>query len=184
MKILDNPKLLIIFLTPSSEASALKDEYVNLEKVINKNHSNAWLYWSSTDESNSVLGLIRNILIQESVSDINPINDYMKHTLKAFVRHVKSVTSISDRKKMRTGEDIGDIVQEKIIHTKDGNNYKIIQRDSTQIQVYNLLDNEKEIARHIMSKYIDENNININHRKQNTRSIGKKLLEYLNSASN
>ncbi|MDH4263983.1 MAG: hypothetical protein OEV78_13175, partial [Spirochaetia bacterium] len=83
--ILDNPKLLIIFLTPSSETSALKDEYVNLEKVINKNHSNAWLYWSTTDESNSVLGLIRNILIQESVSDINPINDYMKRWLVSDV---------------------------------------------------------------------------------------------------
>jgi len=177
----DNPELIIIFITPKSDNPVLTSEYQNLLNEIDEKigHKSIWLYWSTTNESNSILGLIRELLIKESQSDINPINEYMKHTLKAFVQHVKGATNISDRKKMRTGEDIGDIIQEYTIATNDGKKHKIIQRDSTQIQVYDLDSNDKEIARRIMAQYIDENKIDIDHRKFNTRMIGKKLLDYL-----
>ena len=104
----------------------------------------------------------------------------MRHTLKAFVKYVNSITLIPDgRIKMRTGEDIGNIVEEAEIKTMDNIYHRIIRRDSAQIQVFNINTNEKEVARHIMANYIDENNIDIPHAKLNTRMIGKKLLEYL-----
>ena len=83
------------------------------------------------------------------------------------------------RTKMRTGEDIGDIVEEVDIQTKDGKRHRIIRRDSTQIQVFNVETGEKEAARHVMADYIDEKGMDIPHAHLNTRMIGKKLLDKL-----
>ena len=80
---------------------------------------------------------------------------------------------------MRTGEDIGEITDILEITTKDGSSYRIVRRDSTQIQVFNSETGEKEIARRIMARYIDENDLEIPHAKLNTRSIGKQLFEQL-----
>ena len=74
---------------------------------------------------------------------------------------------------------IGDIVDDVIITTKEGIDYRVIRRDSTQIQVYNVETGEKETARYIMAQYIDENNLGIEHEKYNTRTIGKKLLDII-----
>jgi len=125
------------------------------------------------------LHIVKNIIVKELHSEINPINEYMRHTLKAFIRFVDSTIATSDEKKMRTGQDIGDVIEEVIIKTKNNKEHKIILRDSSQIQVFNLETYEKEVARHVMAEYIDENNIEINHSVLNTRMIGRKLLDYL-----
>jgi len=78
-------------------------------------------------------------------------------------------------------EDIGDIIDEVEIKLNSGKEYVVVRRDSTQIQVFDKDTDDKQIARHIMSEYIDENNIDIPHNRLNTRSIGKKLLEFLES---
>ena len=178
--ILEEPDLTIIFLTPNSSSNTLQSEFENVQQMISNEHRCIWLKWSKNEEQESVLGLIKAILKQELISEINPINEYMKHTLKAFVRHVSSVTSVyKGRTNMRTGEDIGDIVEEVDIQTKDGKRHRIIRRDSTQIQVFNVETGEKEVARHVMADYIDEEGMDIPHARLNTRMIGKKLLDKL-----
>ncbi len=100
----------------------------------------------------------------------------MRHTLKAFIGHSSSITETT--KTMRTGEDIGEIVEEADIKLSDGNQYRVIRRDSSQIQVFNSDSNEKEVARRILAQFIDENHIDIDHKNHNTRTIGKKFFEW------
>jgi len=166
--------LVMLFLTPESGATALKTEYENLKKLP-KRHYKEWLFWDSS-EKGGVLSLIRDVLNMEAQGEINPINEYMRHTLKAFVRHSSAVVQPKGVKTMRTGEDIGEIIDEATIKLKDGTSYRVVRRDSTQIQVFNSETGDKEIARHVLAKFIDENKLKIPHEDLNTRSIGKQFF--------
>ena len=94
-----------------------------------------------------------------------------------LIRHSSLTTEPSTQKTMRTGEDIGEILEETDIKTKSGE-YRVVRRDSTQTQVFSIETGDKEVARHILAEYIDENNIEIQHEKYNTRTIGKKFFEW------
>lgn len=177
----DEKKLInlhIIFLTPESRAPKLTQEFDNLKLKNKKSHTKKWIHWSESKGEGGLVSIIRDILALEIQGAINPINEYMRHTLKAFILHATSITDTQIQKTMRTGEDIGEIIDEATIKTKDGSKYRVIRRDSTQIQVYNHDSGDKEIARHILAKYIDENHIEIEHRRHNTRGIGKKFFEW------
>lgn len=173
----DIVNLAVIFLTPESQSSVLSSEFNKLVLQPKSGHSKIWVYWESPKDG--VLNIVRSVLTKEMNGEINPVNEYMRHTLKAFIRHASSVTAQTERKKMRTGEDIGEIIDDAIIATKDGQKYRVIRRDSTQIQVFNEETGEKEIARRILAQYIDENTLGIPHEKLNTRGIGKQFFEQL-----
>jgi hypothetical protein len=169
--------LYVIFLTPKSEASRLKAEYDNLN-IVDKNHHKKWLYWDSSPDEKSIISMIKKVLIREGVGEINPINEYMRHTLKAFIKHASSFTTPIKTARTLRGEDIGNVIDEAEITLLNGSKYIVTRRDSTQIQVFNAETEEKEVARHILSKFIDENKIAIQHETLNTRTIGKKFFEW------
>lgn len=167
-------ELTIIFLTPNVNSSQLTAEFENLY-VENSEHEKYWIKWNS--EGKCISTILKQLLELEASGEINPINEYMRHTLKAFIRHSLLATESSANKTMRTGEDIGEIVEEAVIKTSSGS-YRVVRRDSTQIQVFDLETGDKEVARHILAQYIDENGIDIQYEKYNTRTIGKKFFEY------
>lgn len=169
----------IIFLTPNINNRQLTAEFDNLNLTANE-HKKYWIKWSSGEKCISTI--LKELLELEVAGEINPINEYMRHTLKAFLRHSSLTTESSNRKTMRTGEDIGEITDEITIETRHGQ-YRVVRRDSTQIQVFNLESGDKEVARHVLAQYIDENKIDINHKLYNTRTIGKKLFEWKNEHS-
>ena len=168
--------LYIVFLTPESLSTSLKAEYENL--IVSNIHHKKWLYWDSSTQK-SVINMVRDVLNFETIGEINPINEYMRHTLKAFIKHSSAVTRPKTAKTMRTGEDIGEIIEEEEITLQNGEQYLVTRRDSTQVQVYNLQTGEKQVARQILSKFIDEHSINIPHKQLNTRTIGRKFFEWL-----
>ena len=174
--------LAMIFLTPCDRSTALQSEFANLILLENSKHSKHWIQWLSDEPNNSnepaLLDIIRNVLTRELQGDINPINEYMRHTLKAFIRYA-SLETAPKSKKLRRGEDLGEITDEIIIDTNDGNQYRVVRRDSKQIQVFNLETGDKEIARRILGQYIDENSMDINYEHINTRSIGKQFFELI-----
>ncbi len=166
-----------MFLTPYLETNKLRQEFNNLE-LSNKKHKKIWIYWNLN--KNCIVDIIRGILSLESESKINPINEYIRHTLKAFIIHYNLTTDITSQRIIRNGENIGEIVEETQIKIKNGN-FRVVRRDSFQIQVFNLETGDKEIARHVLAEYIDENYINIAHKNYNTRTIGKKFFEWKNN---
>lgn len=174
--------LLIVFLTPESNASQLNAEFNNLKVNESLNHRKKWMYWDSPNNE-GILAMVRDVLNMEAQGAINPINEYMRHTLKAFVRHSSIAVQAKGLKTMRTGEDIGDIIEEANIKLRDGTSYRVVLRDSTQIQVFNLETGDKEVARHVLAKFIDENKLKIPHQDLNTRSIGKQFFKWHSNKS-
>jgi hypothetical protein len=55
-------------------------------------------------------------------------------------------------------------------------------RDSAQVQVFDELTGEKQVARRILGHYIDERNLPIDHLSLNTRSIGRQLFKFMSSS--
>ncbi|MGB6140051.1 MAG: PD-(D/E)XK nuclease family protein [Pseudoalteromonas rhizosphaerae] len=168
-----------VFVTPNVENNLLSAEYENLH-LQDCLHKKYWIYWASG--GNCITDLLTSLLAQEMSGDINPINEYMRHTIKAFIRHSKMTTEPTIRKCIRVGEDIGEVIKEALISTSSGA-YKVVLRDSLQIQVFNQDSGDKEIARKILAEYIDENALLINHSNLNTRAIGRKFFELIDKSN-
>lgn len=162
-------KISVIFLTPKSSYNKLIDEYSNL-KIDEK----SWIYWySDASEQSTVRSLVKEILQKESVAEISPLNDYLKHTLKAFVVHIDNV--MGSRGLYRFGEDIGNIKQSCVISIKN-EKYTIIMRDSGQIQLLNS-DGDKVVARPLLKEYCKDNGLKITDEKCSTRCYGHTIFK-------
>ena len=164
----DEPKIKnfsTVFITPNIKSNLLSAEFEILH-LQDRLHKKYWVYWASGKMS----------------GDINPINEYMRHTIKSFIRHSKMTTEPTIRKSIRVGENIGEVIKEAAISTSSGN-YKVVLRDSSQIQVFNQDSGDKEIARKILAQYIDEKALLIDHPNLNTRSIGRKFFELIDKSN-
>ena len=82
--------LAIVFLTPSSNRKSLKTEFKNLD-LQNINHIKSWLKWNQAE--NSIIKILKKILRKESEGEINPINEYTRHTIKAFILFLNATRS-------------------------------------------------------------------------------------------
>lgn len=176
----DINSLAMIFLTPATRRQTIIKEYENL-KLNNPNHLKTWLNWNNGKES--IINILKNVLIKESEGDINPINEYTRHTIKAFILFLNNTIKSKKSKGYRFGEDIGEIVDSIEVKLKGKDQkYKIIRRDSQQIQVFK--DNEKVTAKPILRKIIKERNLDIPLSGINTRTMGRKVLKEIRRYKN
>ncbi len=142
---LEEENLSVIFLTPKPN-KGLQDEFNNLDAK-----NKVWLYWNNEEtEKTTIVNLIQNILKLEQEAKISPINEYMRHTLKAFTYYIIKTIDISSGKN-RVGEDIGEIKKKKEIQIEK-QIYTIILRDSGQIQLFNQ-DGDKIQARPLLKVF-------------------------------
>ena len=164
-------KLSVIFITPDLNNKILEEEFYNL-----KTDKKTWIYWnSSLEDKNTVVRIIQSILTQEQNAEISPINEYMRHTFKAFAYFVNKTLDTSVNK-FRFGENIGEIEKEISLEI-DNKLYKLILRDSGQIQLFDEND-IKVVAKPLLKNYLEKNNINITDKKT-TRQYGQKIFEIL-----
>jgi len=167
---LSNSNLSVIFLTPDAKSKGLKDEFDNLE-IDNK----VWLYWMSENLSNStIVNLIQDILKLEQEARISPINEYMRHTLKAFTHYIIQTIVISSGKN-QVGVDIGELKKQKELEI-NGKPYTIVLRDSGQIQLFH--NGDKVVARPLLRSFLEENKIPEGN-SRTTRTFGKQIFDYL-----
>lgn len=180
-----------VYLTPDSDHSLLVDEFSQLQASMNDRDVSAWVKWTGCDSrEHMIVGVVQKVLHLESCGEIDPINEYIRHTLKAFVRFLDQAVVVRTRNTSqmspRFGEDIGEVVDEVEVTLNDGKQYRILRRDSQQIQVFNLDSGDKEVAKPILRKVMKENGIpnpeDFQPEKKNTtRTIGRYLLDRLNS---
>ncbi len=164
-------KLSVIFITPDLNNKILEEEFYNL-----KTDKKTWIYWnSSLEDKNTVVRIIQSILTQEQNAEISPINEYMRHTFKAFSYFVNKTLDTSVNK-FRFGENIGEIEKEISLEI-DNKLYKLILRDSGQIQLFDEND-VKVVARPLLKNYLEKNKIIITDKKT-TRQYGQKIFEIL-----
>ncbi|MGI9306187.1 MAG: PD-(D/E)XK nuclease family protein [Gammaproteobacteria bacterium] len=79
----------VVFITPAKKAKKLTDEFNHLTKM-DKKDKKVELHWTGPKSGkDSIQKIIREeILKKESMGEISPIGEYVKHTLKAFAMHL------------------------------------------------------------------------------------------------
>lgn len=84
----DTVQVTMVFLTPTGEYKTQTDEYENLHHTMLQNHRKAWLRWTGENGKNHISSMLKQLLQKESEAEIPPFNEYLKHTLKAFIVHI------------------------------------------------------------------------------------------------
>ena len=184
----DDEKVAItmVFLTPPGDSSRLTAEYAGLDLETLSGHRKAWLRWAGTgEEKHHVVGLLRDLLRQESEAAIAPIADYLRHTLKAFIRHVEEGPAGSAGRVPgpRESAELGDIVQVVTVQLGDVL-YQLERYESTSIRVLNTSSQEYEVAKPILRRINDEKALAISlefptGRSKNTRTLGREVIRAL-----
>lgn len=167
--------LAVIYLTPISNRNILEKEFRNLELKDSK-HIKVWINWNGKEDS--IIKILKKLLKKESEGEINPINEYTRHTIKAFILFLNTAVSSTKDRTYRFGEDIGEIV-DSLTLAVDGEDYdyRIVRRDSQQIQVFNK--EGKVTAKPVLRKIIKNRNLDIPLTGINTRTMGRKIIEQI-----
>lgn len=176
----NNLDITMVFLTPQKPSNKLDEQYEALDKQILGSHKKVWLYWTGQKTDNrNITSLIKNILKREAEADIPPITEYLRHTLKAFIRHlVESSEGLSSIPAV--GYGIEEVVFCEIAKGK----YRIERYENSAIRVVNLATQKYETAKPVLRMINKQKGLGIDllfssGNKKNTRSLGKEVMEEL-----
>ena len=174
-------QITMVFLTPELNNKNLDTEYKNLKlPLVSKNKKDdnkTWLYWTG---AKSIQTIIRdNLLKKEAYGEISPINEYTKHTLKAFVMHLETLSPEKQKERVALSDSIKTM---KI--DVDGMPYTIEQQANSAIKVYDHKREEEENTKKILREIIKQHDLNVNpensnNKKKNTRQLGAHVIAAL-----
>ena len=179
-------KVTMVFLTPPGKHLNLSKEYQTLNEELIGKHKKSWLHWSDDPEkSNHITALIKGLLDSEAKVEIPPMTEYLRHTLKAFVRHIEEspAGTSTDRAKARKTTEPGGIVETVLVEIARSK-YQIERYESSTIRVFNLDKQEYEAAWPILKKINTEKKLGVDLRVssgnwKNTRTLGRDVVRAL-----
>ena len=171
-------EVVMVFLTHPSNDKHLVAEYNELdENILMDGHYKKWIYWDNNNEKDTIRYELKQILIDESMMVINPISEYIRHTIKAFVCFIKeSMQYVSVSSKSQNPLENDTIKETRNIQFK-GVKYQIEKYKSSAIKIYNVDNDEYVPARPILRNIISEYNIDIP--VTTTRQIGRDLIKFI-----
>lgn len=176
----------VVFLTPPGESTRFSAEYEALDALTLGGHRKAWLRWAGpADDRHHVVSLLRHLLHQEAEAEIAPIADYLRHTIKAFIRHIQespagSLRRVSDP---RESPELGDITQVLLVQLGSVV-YQLERYESTSVRVLNTGAQRYEVAKPILrsineGKQLGVDLLRANGRTKNTRTLGRDVMRAL-----
>lgn len=183
----EDTKVTAVFLTPGSQHEALQREYDSLTIPRHGGHAKAWMHWKSIDNatnSQSILTLIREVLQKEACAEIEPVSEYTRHTLKAFVRFIDNLPSVSGSTRQTTNSEEDEVIDERV-YDVGGRRFNFVRYESGVVKAFD--ENGQETsAKPLLRSLNDErrlgiNLLNRNGNNKNTRQLGKEILERLAS---
>ena len=136
----------MVFLTPPGDSAALKTEYEALLLNGEAGHRKAWLRWGNgwPNEGKTVVDIVRSLLSREAMAEIEPITEYTRHTLKAFVLFLQgAMVTESDEKRRFPTQDAVDLIAKGIVEL-DGKSYLIARYTTGQVKVFDV-DTDEEV---------------------------------------
>jgi len=175
----DDVSITMVFLTPDGKPKALVETYEKLTDEILGTSKKVWVRWYE-QRRGEIIQIIKIILEKEENCEIEPISEYVRHTLKALVRHILENFKLSGPD---IPFDVGEVVENKKIELSLGK-YELKRYTSGSIKVFNLETGDEEPARTILRKIDQEMGLNmLTHSsglEKNTRTLGKDIIGFLN----
>lgn len=196
-------KIIMVFITPFDNSSKLTNEYNRLDDTSLGTHEKRRIYWmepinpvedlasamniSETGKrSDTIVSLLRDLLKDEAEAKISPINEYVRHTIKAFILHISD--TLNPKLKFKRYQPDGDILQDTIV-TVDGEFYTIIRYNTDKISVFKQSTSEEEENTKASLRFFNEKlNLNVdlyekNNNLKNTRRLGRDILKAINGSA-
>lgn len=179
----DGVELTMVFLTPFGNHNKLNQEYDKLDNKTLKSNIKVWLTWTSEKEEGtnvgkkSICSIITDTINREAYCEITPINEYVKHTLKAFVRHlIEHELQSSNSRIFEVGNETEDVTVK--IKSEE---YRIVKYESGTVRVFNINSQEEvKPTKSILIKINKEKKLGIKVKGNNTRRIGSNVIQKLN----
>lgn len=172
----------MVFLTPPGDDRRLQQQFASLSIDQSSPHRKAWLRWHDSHETqDTIVSLLRRVLAMEALAQIEPITDYMRHTLKAFAMFLERNVEMSRQKRMERAEP-GSIVGQANV-TLDERVYTITRTADGVVQVFDDADEEVRaypVLRQVNATYgLGLALTGSTGRKINTQLFGRRVIERL-----
>lgn len=170
----DSTPVTVVFITPNKKSEKAESEFKNLTIHEDKKHSKIHLRWTG---SKSISSIFKRILFEESIGELSPLNEQIKHTMRAFRNFLESEL-VANTKKHHKRQSFGTSVREEILKFDDDREFTIILRDSGQIEVIDNNTGSPVVAKSVIQDFIHHKGLKLpTEQKVNTRTMGKKLIE-------
>ena len=174
-------KITVVFITPTGDHKKLLEEYDDLE--LQKGDDKIKMCWQNRGDGRSIQEIIQNeILKKELIGEISPINEYIRHTLKAFAMYLGEmrVTSDGSRKRNVQQTNYND-------ETRSIAGHEIIRRDKRKFYVFK--NDEKTRARPALINIIEKEKLDIDIHDQDgnvltTYQLGRRVWDKIASDNN
>lgn len=171
-----------IFLTPDLSNLALQQQYDLLQIATNKQDVKTWLHWDGGGENQSVVNMLRELLRMEQEAKIEPINEYTRHTIKAFINFIEALLKKSTRgAAFRTADML--VSEDKQVALGQDERYRLVLFSNGAVKVYAEDDNgNAEVAALGILKRVNQAlNLKVSltystGRNKNTRQLGKEVI--------
>lgn len=176
----------VVFLTPPGDAGGMQAEFDGLQLDGVGANRKVWMRWRGVTAPGApltVVDLIRELLRREASAEIEPVTDYTRHTLKAFVQFLERVIQ-SPTQTTRVANPEADEVRAQREASLDGVRYLIVRYRTDAIKVFDL-DSDTELAalpflRKVNAAYGLDIPLERGPGKPiNTRQLGRKVLDAL-----
>jgi hypothetical protein len=134
----------VVFLTPPGDASSLRAEFEALDLDGDRLHRKAWLRWTGGPDGHlSIVEIIRDLLRREATAEIEPITDYTRHTLKAFVLFLQREIVTEAAARRRFPGQAMDVIEQRPIEL-EGKSYVIARYSGGPVKVFDV-DADQEV---------------------------------------
>ena len=181
--------VIVVFLTHSSEDEKLRKEYDTLESTnMKENHFKRWIYWDDNNRSDTVTHELKQILLDESMMTINPISEYIRHTIKAFVCFIQDNMFAVSKNNFKYNPLDNDTLKEKHEFVLKGKTYLMKWYKSNAIKIYEIEADEYVPAKPILRKLIIEYDLDISVMRnetqgKTTRQLGREIINKVEKIS-
>ncbi|MCL7749910.1 PD-(D/E)XK nuclease family protein [Halalkalibacter alkaliphilus] len=180
----DGTLIVMVFLTPFVNSSKLQAEYNNLDEETLGKHKKAWKYWTRSNEEMDMVtisDMLRNVLRLEHEARINPISEYMRHTLKALIVHIDETINITVKERGRSLA--GDVIQ-TVEGELDGVGFTIKRMSTGSILIIDSDGEEVANTKGMLREIIKDKGLAIeleraNGKQKNTRTLGRQVIQML-----
>lgn len=154
----------VIFITPEHDSVKFKTEYENLS--VKSKDNKCWIHWQSDENNNdSIQQIIRGIIEGEAIGELPPINEYVKHTFKAFVTHLSDIGKHRHTRNTKSPQLIGNSAGEESMFVSD---YEIIRNKRRQFWVRK--DGDKVVAKSALRQINTTLKLGVSESKNNKKS--------------
>lgn len=173
-----------IFLTPDIDSDGLRDEFNQLELSSGLANKKVWLRWNQQQCNNdkSVICILQDLLLKEANGEIEPVSEYTRHTLKAFIQFAGRLMAPTALKSPVSSGEF-ELIDDLTV-VIDGISYKLQSFANGAVKMFDHATGHECSAIRLLRRLNDQEGLGISQLNssgtpKNTRRLGRDIVSEL-----